>query len=59
MTLDQILAEAVRIYERTQHTEMGCCGDLAGALEFIDGAVGELLTETYQEGIHVGQESCA
>ena len=46
MTREQILKTARKIYEKTQCDGVGCCGDLDGMLEYLDGAIGELVSET-------------
>lgn len=42
-TMKDILTTAREIYEKTMCGATGCCGDLSGALEYVDGAVGEVL----------------
>lgn len=45
MDMKTILETAREIYEKTWHGQTGCCGDLDGAFEYIDGAVGEMISE--------------
>ena len=44
-TMKEILEKAREIYDETIHGAAGCCGDFAGAMEYIDGAVGELIQQ--------------
>lgn len=44
-TMKEVLATAREIYFRTMCGGAGCCGDFDGALEYIDGAVGEMIQE--------------
>lgn len=43
--MKDVLAEAREIYDKTMCGGAGCCGDFDGALEYVDGAVGELIQE--------------
>lgn len=45
-TMQTILATSREVYEKTMCGAAGCCGDFNGALEYIDGAVGEAIQET-------------
>jgi hypothetical protein len=42
----EILEQAREIYLRTMCGGAGCCGDIDGALEYIDGSVGEMLANS-------------
>lgn len=44
----ELLKTAREIYEKTQCAGVGCCGDIDGALEYIDGAISELVAETHR-----------
>lgn len=45
ITMREVLDTAREIYEKTMCSGAGCCGDIEGALEYIDGAVGEVIQE--------------
>lgn len=50
MNIRTVLETARGIYEKTQCASVGCCGDMNGMLEYLDGAIGELADESYQRG---------
>lgn len=53
-SMKEILEEARKIYQSTQ-CATGCCGNFDGALEYIDGAMGELISDTVDE-VEAGQD---
>lgn len=58
MTREVLLNTARSIYTQTQCAGVGCCGDLEGMLEYIDGALDELVqSELAQRKIDEGRET--
>lgn len=43
--MKEVLETAREVYQKTMCGGAGCCGDIDGALEYIDGAVAELILE--------------
>lgn len=49
MTMQEILAKAREIYEDSQCPGAGCCGNIEGAMEYIDEAVAEMIRDLPKE----------
>lgn len=48
-SMKEILEKAREIYEETMCGATGCCGDFDGAMEYVDGAVAELIQKTIED----------
>jgi len=53
--MKEIFETAREIYEKTMCGAAGCCGNFEGALEYIDGAVGEMIQETISSTLLVSR----